>query len=678
MPGQAAAGNESAQVAKNPRLDTAEINDQTTNKVNATDAQAYVNQMNTWLASYGISPNDPNALSDYTGYEAELLNNKESGDLFNQIISAVSIGAVTAGVGSALGAAIGGGLGATAGTVSTASIAGDALGYGAASAGIDSIMAYGSGQDIGSAALHGAETGAIGGAVAGGLVPAAGQGISNVTGLGTTASDALAGAGIGATKGAITGGNIAEDAVIGGVGGAIKGSGLTKSISDTTGSSLVGGVATSELANIAGSTLTSSTGKSATSTSQLSGDSGTSSSSNQFEASTELSPGVSPVSTPNPTQAGVTTPSLGITSTPASTAPSSFGSDVLGGLTSTLGGGSLGTDLGTLLPYAGVAAIGEAQAAAGQASDAKSSAQQQALAAPAIAESAQLAGQYNTGTLNSTDAAVVNTGIAQGQSTIASAGGLSAIAQTAFANYNSGTLNAGDQAALDAQTAAQKQQVAQQLASAGITDSTILAAQNQQIDNNALISKQNTLNGYFNTGNSAYNSWLTATTEGQQTITQAQTYASTSLQTYLSNSMAEANIGIGEVNTAIQTQMTTDANYAAQVSTLLGTLATAYAKQIAGQKSSGGSTGTNSVLGGAGKPSVSASGGGGGGIGLPGDTVAQTGQAGTEDSSNILGQNLDNQTDIQSGYLGSLTDLNNELQNEVGDGSDIDFGDDGG
>jgi hypothetical protein len=295
----------------------------------------------------------------------------------------------------------------------------------------------------------------------------------------------------------------------------------------------------------------------------------------------------------NPGAPTSTAPTL---NAPAATAPSSFGSDVLSGLESTLGGTTLGGALGSALPYAGVAAIGMEQAKAGQAQDAASANTQKALAAPALGASNTLLNQYQTNTLNPTDKAVVDTGIAQGQDTIASAAGLSAIAQTAFANYNSGTLRPGDQAALDQQVASQKQQVAQQLASAGITDSTILAAQNQNIDNQALIQKNTILNSYFDTGNAAYNSYLTATQEGKAAITAAQTFASNSLQTYLTNSMAEANIGIGEVNTAIQTQMTTDAQYAAQVSTLLGTLATAYAKQIAGKAASGTSNPLSNLL----------------------------------------------------------------------------------
>ena len=207
-----------------------------------------------------------------------------------------------------------------------------------------------------------------------------------------------------------------------------------------------------------------------------------------------------------------------------------------------------------------------------RASNAKYSQQLQALAQPSLGEETTLQNQYNSGKLNSTDQAVVNTGIAQGQSLIASAGGLSSIAQTLFQDYNTSTLKPADQTQLTQTVQAQKSAVAQQLASAGITDSTILAGQYQQIDNQALVTKQTILDGYYNVGNQAYTTWLTATEAGQQEITNAQTFASTQLQSYLTQSMNEAGIGIAASTTAIQTQMQTDAQYAAQVSQLYGTL----------------------------------------------------------------------------------------------------------
>lgn len=471
------------------------------------------------------------------------------------IINAAGIGILTAGIGSALGPAISSAVGGGA----AGSIAGGAA-TGAVSGAIKTAV---SGGDLGKNVL----TGSLGGALAP-ATSALGSEINATTGIGATASKALVGAGVGAASSALSGGSAASGALSGGISGAISGSGVKGAVNTALGPTL-GGIATrlgtGLLTNLATSTLTSPSGKSSV---------GPAPGTPQFEASSE-------------------------TGAPVADKSTGFLSGINSGLTSTLGGGgdsslanTLGQGVGSIAPYAAIGAIGLEKAKEGQAADAKYSQQQQQLAQPALDQSKKLLGDYNAGTISPTDRAVSDTEVAQGQQTIQSAQGLSDIAQTAFANYNSGKLNAGDQAALDQQTAAAKQQVAQQLSSAGITDSTIMAAQYQQIDNNALISKQNTLNSYFNTGDKAYNSWLTATAEGQATIQRGMEFASTSLQNELINSMNEANIGINEANSAIRTQMTTDANYAAQVTELMGVLATAYARQVAGQAAAAGGGGS--------------------------------------------------------------------------------------
>lgn len=471
------------------------------------------------------------------------------------LINAVGLGILTAGIGSAIGPSISSAVGGGA----TGSIASGAA-TGAASGALKTAVI---GGDLGKNVL----TGSLGGALAP-ATSALGSEINATTGIGATASKALVGAGVGAASSALGGGSAASGALSGGISGAISGSGVKGAVNTALGPTL-GGIATrlgtGLLTNLATSTLTSPSGKSSV---------GPAPGTPQFEASSE-------------------------TGAPVADKSTGFLSGINSGLTSTLGGGgdsslanTLGQGVGSIAPYAAIGAIGLEQAKAGQAADAKYSQQQQQLAQPALDQSKKLLGDYNAGIISPTDRAVSDTEVAQGQQTIQSAQGLSDIAQTAFANYNSGKLNAGDQAALDQQIAAAKQQVAQQLSSAGITDSTIMAAQYQQIDNNALIQKQNMLNSYFNTGNAAYNSWLTATAQGQATIQRGMEFASTSLQNELINSMNEANIGIGEVNSAIQTQMTTDANYAAQVSQLMGVLATAYARQVAGQAAAAGGGGS--------------------------------------------------------------------------------------
>lgn len=391
------------------------------------------------------------------------------------------------------------------------------------------------------------------------------------TGLGAAASGALAGAAYGAgapaaidaiTGHPITGKGELIGGLAGGIGGAIQGSGLTgipKFAASEGGKALTGAV---------------SSGLS-------SGSQGTTGS---------LSPGVMPVASQPMSQVQPFDPNAG---------GGGFLSGLESGLASTLGGtggsfaNTLGSVLGTGIPYAAVAGIGMSQAQTGEAQSAKYGAQLQGLAQPAIDQSNALLGNYNKGINNPATTALANTEVAQGNQILNAPGmgQLSKIAQQAFSGYLNGQLQPAQQMQLDQQVAAQKSQVAQSLASAGIADSTILAAQNQQIDNNALITKQQMINSNFATGTAAYDQWLQTTEQGQATIQQGLTVASNGLQTELQNSMQEAGIGIGEMNVAIQTQMQTDANYAEQVSQLLGTLATAYAKQVAGQQANRQSSG---------------------------------------------------------------------------------------
>jgi hypothetical protein len=548
-------------------------------------------------------------------------------ELIGVIAPEIAAGAVAAGVGADTAA--------TVGTVAAGAVVG---------AGESAAIAGGYGQNLGKAAELGAVGGAVGGAEIGGSSSAVSQAESafgEETGAGTLASDVAVqgglGAAAGAAKGEISGTGALKGAevglAVGGIGGAVQASGITNTIGKTA-----TGVGTKLATTAAADALTSDK-------------SGSSSPGSSNGSSTGLSAGVAPLAAgaalADSTAAAPTTFSDGL----GQGLDSSFGLNSAGTVL-----GNLGTLTGQVAPYAAVAAVGEAQAKAGQAEDAKFSQQQQALAQPSISESNQLLNQYNTGTLTPAQQQVVTSGEQQGQSLIDSAASLSTIAQTAFSNYNSGTLKPADQTALDQQTAAQKQQVAQQLASAGITDSTILAAQNQQIDNNAQIQKQNILNGYFSTGNQAYDTWLQSTTQGQQTIQAAQMYASTSLQTTLQNSMQEAGIGIGEMNTAITTQMQTDQKYADQVSTLLGNLAQAYSKQYASGGTGKSSAGSNLLK--------NAGGGGGGGTGTG------TGSASDPDNPTAIGKDIDN-TDTSDPFAQNTDGSYNDVSPVGQDNSSI-------
>lgn len=504
-------------------------------------------------------------------------------------IAALAIAAVTVGAGSELSAGLltaEAGTDVAAGSAAAEVAAATAAGVGTTEAALTAGAAYGVAGAAG-AALTDVVTGkpvtlgsVAGGALGAGLTAGTSSYLANsgLSAAEATAAGGLAGAGIGAVKGELTGGNVELDAAIGGISGATQASGVTNQVK---------GYLSSEGASptVAGLAAGAAVGAGEAGAGALAANALTS------------SPGGSSVSVPA---------NLAVNTNPGATAqPADTG--FLGGLESGLGN-SLGTSstgslsnllgnlTGNLAPYAAVGAIGEAEASKGQSQDAAYSQQLQGLAQPSLGESNQLLQNYQSGVINPTDQAVVNTMTQQGQSTINSASGLSSIAQAAFQSYQNSQLEPAQQTQLDQQTAAQKQQVAQQLASAGITDSTILAAQYQNIDNNALITKQTLLNQNFQTGTAAYDQWLQATTEGQQTIQQGMEFASTSLNTELTNSMSEANIGIGEMNTAITTQMQTDQEYANQVSTLMGTLASAYAKQVAGQKS-GAASSANNLLG---------------------------------------------------------------------------------
>lgn len=443
--------------------------------------------------------------------------------------------------------------------------------------------------------------------------------IAAATGAGAVASGAIAGAGYGLASTAaadLIGGKpiTGKGELLSGLGYGIEGgilesglSGIPRAAAVTGGKAITGEV---------GSELTSSPGR-----------------------GTTLSPGVKPVASAAMSNIGgnPADPSLG-TTTP------SFGSNLVSGLESTFGQTSLGGIVGSMAPYLAIGGIGQAQAAKGQSNDNAYTQHLLSLAQPSLDEASTLQKDYNTGTLNKADQAVVNTGVEQGQSLIASAGGLSSIAHTLFSDYNTSTLKKADQLQLDQTVKAQKSQVAQQLASAGIADSTILAAQNQQIDDQALMTKQSILNGYYNVGNSAYTTWLTATEAGQQTIQDANKFASSQLQKYLETSMNEAAIGIAGATTAIQTQMQTDQEYAAQVSQLYGQLANAYAKQAAQRVANGQ---PNPLTGG---PSIYAPTTSLNDTGLAGDTSSQIDTSGIA-NTDVTGLN-DLATFGSSGALG--------------------------
>lgn len=253
--------------------------------------------------------------------------------------------------------------------------------------------------------------------------------------------------------------------------------------------------------------------------------------------------------------------------------------------------------LAALAPTAAVGAIGLSQAKSAQAQNQALAAQLAALGGPYTAAGQQLLAKWQSGQITPAQQNVVDTENAQGQTLIDSAAPLSAIAQQAYQNYQSGTLPPADEQRLSDQVAAQKQQVAQQLASAGITDSTILAGQYAQIDNQATQTRQQLLDARFATGNTAYDQWLSSTTQGQALKADAAKFASTSLDQMLQQSLGLGSEGMQPIEESIQLQIQSNAALSQQVNTLMGNLAAAYAYQTTGGQVPGGAAGASGAGG---------------------------------------------------------------------------------
>jgi hypothetical protein len=444
--------------------------------------------------------------------------------------------------------------------------------------------------------LYDATQGNWGGAftnLASGFIPGAGAALGDATGLGTGVGTVLAGAVVGGTKAGLTGGDVLTGAETGAIGGVIQqgitSSGLGSAINDTVGSTagniatkVIGGELTSLATNALTSGSSSSGGKVSTPADQL--------------GTVTTTP-----STSSGTDAGNATP------------PASSGG---GGVLSSLG--SILPSVSTLTnaaPYAAAAAVGTYEADKGRAADQKYVNQLTALGNQDINASKQLYGNYINNKLNPQDQALLNNANKTLSDIAANSAGLSSIAKTAFTNYENGVLPAWQQAQLDAQTEAQKQQVAQQLSSAGISDSTILASAYANIDNQASITKGQLLQQNFSTGTAAYDEFLKGTQEGNSILATATQTADNTLNSELQAALSAFGTGSGIVQNAIDTAMKTDQQYSAELAALYGTLTAAYLKQYQTKN-------PNVTNGGTKLPTVSTGGnsGGGGHVGTPSDT----------------------------------------------------------
>lgn len=271
-------------------------------------------------------------------------------------------------------------------------------------------------------------------------------------------------------------------------------------------------------------------------------------------------------------------------------------------------------------PYAAIAGVGLSQADQAKKDLAAQTGQVAALGQPYVSAGQDLLKQFQSGTLTPAQQKVVDTATSQGNTLLASDPQLQQIYTQAFGDYASGTLRPADQLALDQKVAAQKQQVASALAQQGITDSSILAGQNQQIDNQATILKQQLLDAQFQTGNQAFDTWSKTTQAGQQLILQGQQYAVSSLNNTLQQALGTAATGIDPIMQSIQMQIAGDAQISASVSDLLGNLAKGYAvsQYNSGQAARAGTSTAGTGAGGAAAGAAKAATGGGG---TPGTTT---------------------------------------------------------
>lgn len=293
------------------------------------------------------------------------------------------------------------------------------------------------------------------------------------------------------------------------------------------------------------------------------------------------------------------TPSTGTssfdTSGLGSPAASDAGSSSAGGILSDLTG-LLESPMGELAAYGGLTAYGLSQASAAQQQNQGYANQILTASQPFLTAGQNLLTQAQSGTLPAYAQATVNFDTTEGQNIINSGQALQTIANQNFAQYSSGQLKPADALQLQQQVAAQKQQVASQLGAGGNVDSSVLAAYNQQIDQNASITQQNILNSYYQTGDSAYNEWLTSTTAGAQLMNEGSQFAQQTFQNMMQDALGLDQIGMAGLTSAIGLEIQSNTQLSQEVSQLMSNMAAAYAYTVSGP----GSGGAGGAAGGAG------------------------------------------------------------------------------
>jgi hypothetical protein len=265
--------------------------------------------------------------------------------------------------------------------------------------------------------------------------------------------------------------------------------------------------------------------------------------------------------------------------------------------------GLSGSNLGALAPELAVAGVGLAQAKSAQSDAAKQAAELKGPSQNMINAGNDLLAQFKSGKLTPQQQSFVDFTSQEGKDLIDSGAGLKAIATQAFGDYSSGKLPQADEIKLQQQVAAQKQQIASQLGQAGMQDSSVLDAYNQQIDNQALVTRQNMLDARFQTGVQAYNTWLNSTVQGIAVKQAGAQFAETAFQDMMKDALELESAGMSGLTQAIALTIQSDNQLSESVSQLMGNLAAAYAYTVSGPGQSsggGGGAGGSAAAGGSG------------------------------------------------------------------------------
>ena len=282
----------------------------------------------------------------------------------------------------------------------------------------------------------------------------------------------------------------------------------------------------------------------------------------------------------------------GTTDTTGATGTTGTGTSSLTSLLSTLFGSPAAGGIAGLGTYGALAGYGISQAQSAQDYATQEANKLTSLGTPFVNEANSLLAQYNAGTLNPSSQAVVDNAMSGGATLISGAAPLSTIANNAFTMYQNGSLPSWQQTQLDQQVAAEKQAVAQRMQSAGITDSSVLQAQYQQIDDQAAITKGQLNAQNFATGNQAYDTWLTSTQAGQQLQQQGLQFAAQAVNQLFTNAIGSQTIGGQPIEQAIQLELQSNTQISQSLMQFMGALASAYAYQAAGGGKATAGTGT--------------------------------------------------------------------------------------